>query len=208
MLKWYADSTELDESLITPSALRRIRILLICSLPFFPLLALGELGSLPKGAFLLTAYYLVAIGSMIATVVLLLTRIINRVWVADKYLDEWEQRVKHKSMSVAFMVLCYTLSALFVVGLLYHEFSGVDFPNVDLRVLMFAMGGSMIFGLYVQMIQQLSMIQPMEKDEFGEPHASGKMMTKHAKWILNTVVIATVVIPFIIGVGVGLFKAT
>lgn len=208
MLKWYADWTELDESLITPSALRRIRILLICSLPFFPLLALGELGSLPEGAFLLTAYYLVAIGSMIATVVLLLTRIISRVWVADKYLDEWERRVKHKSMSVAFMVLCYTLSALFVVGLLYHEFSGVDFPNVDLRVLMFAMGGSMIFGLYVQMIQQLSMIQPMEKDEFGSPTPSRKIFSKSVKWFLFVLVIIFVILPFLAGFVVGFIEAT
>jgi len=167
MLKWYADITELDEAAVTPSALRRIYILLVLSVPFLPLMNLGHLGYMDGGKAAELFYWSAFLISAVATVCLFLTRIVYRAWVQDKYLDEWEMAVKHKSMSVGFMFLTYTLALLFGVGFANFDFGAQNQISIGVDMLGFAAIGAVFFGLYIQIIQQLAMLQPMDDDDFS-----------------------------------------
>lgn len=169
MLKWYADVTELDEAAVTPSAMRRIYFLLALSIPFFPLITLEYFLPSQGGIIWKSLFWIALLLSAGASVCLFLTRIINRVWVRDEHLDEWEKAVKHKSMSVGYMFLTYTFSIFFGLVFVCHEMMDGNLPNNSSEILGFVVIGAVIFSIYVQIIQQLVMMRPMDEDEVKKP---------------------------------------
>ena len=94
---------ELKEKDLSRNALLRFRIFTILAIPAFPLITLVELGTLSDGA--KDAVMIAALISMVFFVLIGLSRIANRFWTPNRYMDEWEVRLKQSSMSFAYQLI-------------------------------------------------------------------------------------------------------
>jgi len=127
MLKLYADLTQLIERDINAKTLKRLRILTILSLPFTPLL--GVMGAdILTNPVLISLMIVAILVSAVALFFLCVNKLVNRVWVRDKYLDEWELGMKHRAMAFAFQVVLYAISTVLSVGVVLYTFDKLDFP--------------------------------------------------------------------------------
>lgn len=164
MLKFYADFYRLREKTITRAALRRTIIFGVLSLPFFPLSMMDMTGRLPDFvpsivfnlAFLVTGLF---------TFVFMFSRFVNRFYARDKYLDEWERRIKHESMAFAFQTMLYLVFALVGIGITLSAQGIVSDDVFDLKDFVMLVFILAIVGLYVQSFHALTLVKPMEADE-------------------------------------------
>lgn len=164
MMKLYAKTFELTESSISARSIRHLRLVAFGSLPFLPLVILMILFGMPKG-YSAIPFLVLLILSAILLFVVLTSRIVNRVWSPDKYLDEWEIALKRRSMTLAFMVTMYValfLAIISYVGLEYLPSEASDNPRAGLFTIFSVVVG---VGLYSQVFSQLSFIEPMDEDE-------------------------------------------
>ncbi len=130
MLKWYADMYALSPRQLTQTALRRLKILLFLSIPAALTMVLFPIwiGSVDGAKFdfggfgpVLTISLLV---SFICLLILCFSRFTNRFWAPSKYLDEWERDLKHKAMSFAAQVFCWS-AGFVMIGVMLLETVGV-----------------------------------------------------------------------------------
>jgi len=169
MLKYYAKLTELNTKDVSAPTLKRLRIIGLLSLPFVPTLGLMELkggisSSLiePLPGIVLTVIVLL---SSIALLILCTNKLVNRVWVRDKYLDEWEAQLKYRSMAFGFQVALYTISAILLVGFVLYQFNLVSLEELTPRNIGYALFSLLMLGLYSQIYAQFAIVQPVEDDE-------------------------------------------
>lgn len=168
MFKFYAELFELTAESISQKSIRRLRWLTIGSLPYLPMVMYLTLNGLPRSHAALP-FILVFILCSSVTFTVLMSRIVNRVWALNKYLDEWERDIKQKSMTTAFMAMMYVGIALASVWLLFYDaFEPIFSDNLKEIPLMFlvVLIGA---GLYTQIFTQLAVIKPMEEDELERP---------------------------------------
>lgn len=164
MMKFYANLFALTADSISEKSIRRLRWLTLLSLPILPLTVFLVFQGLPNG-YLAIPFMIVFMTCAIATVTVLLARIVNRVWAPDKYLDEWEKDLKRKSMSLAFMVMIYVALSLGFALDIFGDVAGSlleENPIALVYLCLFLIVGS---GFYTQIFKQLSLIEPMEEDE-------------------------------------------
>jgi len=196
-MKWYADITRLTEHDMSEFKLKLMRFLTIISLPFAPLLGIWQLqlfhNVLPE--WLLG---LLVIVTAIPLFLVCISRLVNRVWVRDKYLDEWELRVKHRSMAFGFQVVLYVVAILGGIGIVADMigFKVPAFPPASIGYGLFAL---LMLGMYAQIFAQFSMIEPIDEDDLA-PAEPSRRPIKGA--VMSVIAIFTLLFlpPFLLGV--------
>lgn len=175
MFKLYSDLFRFKESTLSRSSLRRLWVLLVLSLPFVPLLLLLRLNlatELPALEAIHSAVdgpvgYSIFAVSFVAWVVLLSTRVMNRFWARDRYLDEWEVQTKRASMTFAFQVMAYLWAALFLVVLIMQNFSPVDGIGVSLLTTSVT---ALFLSIYAQIFFLLTKLRGIDETNGDESH--------------------------------------
>ena len=159
MLKSIARVFEFQDNSVSKSTLRRILILMLISLPTWPLMILDFYDMLPYNWLGAVSAIFIIVGA-ISMIFFVCTRFVNRFYFPDKYLDEWEIRIKHKSMTFAFMCLVWGVAPIvFVMGVMQ------DFElslNADAFSLWFV--GFLLLLLYIQTFHALWQVRPIDED--------------------------------------------
>lgn len=187
MMKLYADLFELTADSISRKSIRRLRWLTIGSLPYLPMIAFLILYGMPRSLAVLPLILAFLLFSCL-TVTVLLSRIVNRVWALDKYLDEWEKDIKRISMTRAYMAMMYVA---LTVSLIWHLFFDVFEPFIseNLKAIPFLILIVLIgTGFYTQIFTQLAHIKPMDEDELDQP----KYIKTSVRGILGIIAASTV----------------
>lgn len=179
MFKFLADITKLTEKNMSLSSLRRLRIFVFLSMPLFPLQALISLELLPN---FIPGWIvgLLIIASIVGLMFMACSRLVNRFWVRDKYLDEWELRIKHRSMAFGFQVITWVVALFIILSIGFDETFETFFSEISVKGLFYGLGGVFLLGAYSQLLAQLAMIQPMEEDEFNSADVSRRSLNKPA----------------------------
>lgn len=165
MLKWYAETFKFTGKELTPKALRRTKMLMLLSLPAYPLLATARLGQFNDNVDFLLNTVLVISG--VCLLAWSLTKFMNRFWSRDQYLDEWERNRKHESMAFAFQVMMYSFGGVILLSTVLHRFEfakQIPLPTLDVYSLGIISAGFLIFGYYVMHAYLLLTIKPMVED--------------------------------------------
>lgn len=158
MLKALAKSFEFDESSISKQKLRRILILMILSLPMWPLFMMDYYSLLPDNG-LGTAALIVMIVGALSMLGFISTRFVNRFYFGDKYLDEWEIRIKHKSMAFTFMVMLWIIFPLIFIVINSLNYIPNSAEELGLWFL-----GFWLTTLYIQTFHALWQVRPIDHD--------------------------------------------
>jgi len=159
MLKSIARVFELKETSISKVTLRRILILMLLSLPTWPILMLDYYELLPDNWLGAAAILLMYVGT-ISMILFISTRFVNRFYFPDKFLDEWEIRIKHKSMTFAFMSLIWVLAPLVFVVTVMNGYK----LSLDIDGVLFWIVGFMLVLLYIQTFHALWQVRPIDED--------------------------------------------
>jgi len=160
MLKTFARATEFNENSISKKKLRQILIFLILSLPTLPLGFLHFFGLLPENM-IGTLGYIGFIAGAISFLGFLLTRFVNRFYFPDKYLDEWEIRIKHKSMAFAFMTMVWVVPLLLIIVL----GMGNQVFELSTAALVMLSCAMLVILMYLQIFHALWQVRPINDDE-------------------------------------------
>jgi len=164
MIKSVAKLFEFNPESISKKKLRQILVMMLLSLPVWPLLMMDQYGMLPDSWVSILAVIVLIVGA-ISMFCFVCTRFVNRFYFPDKYLDEWEKAIKHRSMSFAFMVFAWVAAPLFLL------FTGVgDFKfSMTGEELGLWFVGLLLSFLYLQTFHALWQVEPIDEDELGEP---------------------------------------
>ena len=166
MLKWYAELYKFSGKELTLKALRRVKILMILSLPAYPLAATSKLGQFSDNVNLLLNITFVL--SAICFMGFAITKFVNRFWSRDKYLDEWERARKHESMAFTFQLMMYMFALFMLLGILIDKLN-LDatfvFPALTVYNIVVILGGIIAFGYYVMNAYLLFTIKPIIEDK-------------------------------------------
>ena len=157
MLRSIARVFEFKESSISKSTLRRILIFMLISLPAWPLVTLDYYEMLPVN-WLGSVSAIVILVGVISMVMFVSTRFVNRFYFPDKYLDEWEIRIKHKSMTFAFMSIIWFVAPIVIVMALIPDLS-LSGEEVSLWFV-----GFLLLLLYIQTFHALWQVRPIDEE--------------------------------------------
>lgn len=198
MLKLYANLTSLNEHDISERSLKRLRVFALLSLPFTPLFAfLGA--DIPSNSGLIAGGAIVLLISAIALFLLCMNKLVNRVWVRDQYLDEWELKIKHRSMAFAFQVVLYAICILLAAGYILYTIFNFSFTEITAPMCGYVLFSLMMLGLYAQIYTQLEMVQPIEEDDLDTKGRSARPL-KHIILTSGLLFGLFLVVPFTLGV--------
>ena len=159
MLQSLARVFELKETSISKGALRRILILMVISLPTWPLIIMKHYGILPENGLGAVATGLSVVGA-ISMLAFVCTRFVNRFYFPDKYLDEWEIKIKHKSMTFAFMCLVWIWAPAAIILLNSHNLE-LNLKGFDVAIWSV---GLMLSLLYIQTFHALWQVRPIDAE--------------------------------------------
>ena len=162
MIKSVAKLFEFKSESISKKKLRQIMVMMLLSLPVWPLLALDEYGMLPDGWVGNIAVIALIVGA-ISMICFVCTRFVNRFYFPDKYLDEWEKEIKHRSMSFAFMVFTWVAAPLFII---FTGFGDFNFTMTGEKLAIWFVGLLSSF-LYIQTFHALWQVKPIDEDELA-----------------------------------------
>lgn len=169
MLSKFFDIMETTEVQLTPQALRRLRITTLLSflvIPIWGAVALLELSSGMKNA-LIT----VGIISGLAMLYSYTTRLANRLWTPEKYLDENEIERKRRSMSLTFQLLLGVVG--FLAGWASFAARNGESAVIDINALVFMLAFLLFTSFSFQITAAAWMIQPLN-DSGAAPVAADK----------------------------------
>lgn len=207
MMKFYADFFTLTEESISAKSIARLRWLTIGSLPILPLVAFLKVFGLSglkvfgsMSIYVGMLFIILCVVCLICAVPVIFSRIGNRIWAPDKYLDEWERDMKRKSMAMAFIAVMLVTGAIGASVALLHKFNAPllsENPTALPFLIILSVLGT---GVYTLIFSQLSLIEPMDEDELEGP----KYVVTTARSILGVIALFFVVI-FVAGVLSGIF---
>jgi hypothetical protein len=161
MLKAIARMFEFKEASISRGKLRLILFSMVLSLPTWPIVMADYYDLLPDngiGTFATAAMFAGAL-SMLFFVG---TRFVNRFYFPDKYLDEWEVRIKHKSMTFAFMVIVWGSAPVAVIIAMAKKNYVLSLSGEGVAIWLV---GLLLVLLYVQTFHALWQVRPIDEDE-------------------------------------------
>lgn len=160
---------ETTEVQLTPQALTRLRVTTLLSFLVIPIYGAVELLDVSGGA----RTTLIALGviSALAMLYSFTTRLANRLWTPEKYLDENEIERKRRSMSLTFQVLTGVLAVL----LLYMSFTAQYGSNavMSINAIVFIMASLFFMSFSFQIAAAAWMIKPLN-DSGAKPVAADK----------------------------------
>lgn len=166
MLANLAKQFELTEDNTTARALRRTWWMMVASLPAFLIVVWVGFHGIPTNFIPLVFCTLVFLTASFPMIVFLSSRFVNRFYFPDKYLDEWEIRIKHKSIVFAVQVL---ISSMVVVGFIalileaWFNIASLSFTAFQIGIGAFLI---LIAFFYVQAFKALSLVEPIDEDEY------------------------------------------
>ena len=166
MLKWYAETFKLSGRELTASAIKRIKLLTVVSLPAIPLVMVNIFLEIPDH--LAIAFWVMLIPSIVALICLCFTKFVNRFYARDKYLDEWETAKKHQAMAFAFQVMAYSFGAVLGFGVLGDAFSifqNVKTRSFDIYEIGVVAAGLIVFGFYAMHFFLLATVKPIDESD-------------------------------------------
>ena len=166
MMKFYDDLTELNSKDVSAKSLKRLRTLTYFSLPFTPILGMMETEFM-FGSVLAIPLLIVFLVSIVAMGILGFSKLSNRVWVRDKYLESWELKMKHRSLAYSLQVMVWTAIGAMLVGYLLYTFNLFVWPEIKPVFVGYAFFAFLMLGLYSQVFAQLAMLESMEEHEFA-----------------------------------------
>ena len=158
MLKAIAKAFEFNESSISKKKLRFILVLMVVSLPTWPLIIM-DYYNIFLDNWLGNAAAIMMLVGLISMICFICTRFVNRFYFPDKYLDEWEVRIKHKSMTFAFMCVVWSFGPIVFVLALIGDFS----LNVTGEELVLWSFGFLLVLLYIQTFHALWQVRPIDE---------------------------------------------
>ena len=197
MLKLYANLTSLNEHDISERSLTRLRVIALLSLPFTPLFAL-LLADIPLNMGLSVGGIIILLISGAALFLLCMNKLVNRVWVRDQYLDEWDLKIKHGSMAFAFQVVLYAICIILTMGFVLYTIFDFSFPKITVPMSGYVLYSLMMLGLYAQIYTQLEMVQPIEEDDLDANGRSARPL-KHIIIKAGLIFGLFLVVPFSLG---------
>lgn len=157
MLKAMFDIFEPTEKQLTSAAIMRLRISMVFGFFALPIFAAIEVLALSGSARM--AAIIVGIICYIGLVYGLITRMANRLWVPEKYLDESEIEIKRRSASLAYQIMMFTVAALIATFFVLSQ-QGSDF-TVSARALVYLFGSLMCAFFCFQTFVAAMMIKPL-----------------------------------------------
>ena len=168
MLQAVADAFELRESTLSRSALRRLTLLAVGSLPiafYMPLTISGR--ALTMSPAQVSATKLVMTASLVCLVWFALHRVVNRFFFADRYLDEWEIGIKRRSTAFGFQVFMWSGAArMIAAAVLGDRHAWLDAPARMGDV--FGVVVALFFlGMYAQVFHVLANLSPIDDDDMA-----------------------------------------
>ncbi len=167
MMKWYADLFQFREGSMKRTSLNRVKWFAILSLPAIPVGILVSYDIIPK--VVATPILLI---SFISVLCFAFTPLANRFYGRDKYLDEWEIRLKHESMAFAFQTLLYIGFTLVLGAMLFGKYLDVDLSINSLYEATTGLFVFLLLGMYIQIFYALWKIRPI--DEFEDEDLVGE----------------------------------
>jgi len=194
MIRSIARLFEFQESSISPKKLRNIFILMAVSLPTWPLIMLDSYNLIPDGWPAVLSLILIVVGSL-SMMCFVCTRFVNRFYFPDKYLDEWEKTIKHRSMSFAFMVLVWVMSPFLLLVVLLNKTA----INVSSETIWLWLMGLLLSLLYLQTFHALWQVKPIDEDELAEPVKK----SRKGLYVFMAAILVLFGIPFSLGVIAG-----
>ena len=204
MLQAYARWSELTEDSLSPSGLTRVWIFMFGSLPILTDLVLSVMGMnvafIGGGSIASKVIWLASGACLIGFVA---SRLVNRFWARDRYLDEWEVTLKRESMTFAFQLTLYLLSALFVGLIVFGSAygSGVTKPYAVPLI-----AGIVIAGLYVQTAYVLLRTRPVEAEDGVAAGGSALRALRPSRLLIAVLAIMAVVLALITVANVARFN--
>ena len=159
MLRILARAFEFKQTSISKNKLRWILIMMVLSLPVWPLMMLDFYDVLPSG-WVSQAAFVMIIAGLISMGGFVCTRFVNRFYFTDKYLDEWEVRIKHKSMTFAFMAMMWVVAPMSLILIGTQDYS---FNLSGLELSLWLLGFVLIL-LYLQTFHALWQVRPIDED--------------------------------------------
>ena len=157
MLRSIARVFEFKESSISKATLRRITFALLLSIPAFPLTVMRMYDLIPNPMIEGISVFVSIVG-VLSLAYCMSTRFINRFYFPDKYLDEWEIEIKHKSMTFSFMIMFWVLPIV-VLALL----ALIDFQlDISGEIVFFWGGGLLLSVCYIQILHALWQVRPID----------------------------------------------
>ena len=175
---------ETTEIQLTPNAIKRLRWSALLAIPTIPSFAAIEFLTL-SGATQIAVIILGAI-SMLAMIYCFSTRMANRLWIPEKYLDEVEIDRKRRSGSLTYQLLIACLMLFIpIMVMFYTGFDGNAVAVWNGREITFLLASIFTIALSVQTAIAAWMTQPLSDDSNVEKVP----MDARYKWIMGAVII-------------------
>ena len=165
MIQALANAFELRDSTLSRSALRRLTLLAIGSLPiafYMPLNISGRVLAMSTAQ--VTATLLGMTVSFLCLVWFASHRVVNRFYFADRFLDEWEIGIKRRSMAFAFQVVMWAGAALLLAALALGD--GHTWLRAQARAgdVVGIVAALFFLGMYAQVFHVLANLRPIDDD--------------------------------------------
>lgn len=189
MLKAVFDIFEPTEKQLTKSAILRVRWTAVLGLFVLPTFAAIEL--LPITGDMRVAAITLGLALGAALLYCLSTRMANRLWVPEKYLDESEIEIKRRSASLAYQFLVLALAAVLLL---------LTLPTVETamlvtpRAITFSLGSIFIGIICIQTIFATFMMKPL-----SDGSVDVTPMDKRYGFIMGLVLIALFGLSYLVG---------
>lgn len=197
MMKFYADCTELSERDISAKSMKRLRFLTYLSLPFTPFVGMLDSGFVVDSPLEIPLVILFLI-SCVALIVLAFSKLLNRVWVRDQYLDEWELQMKHRTLAFVLQLVVWTTAVVLVAGVLLDMFGLPILPQLSPLVIGYGLFSLLMLSLYAQVFVQIAIVQPIEQDELDEQSAVRRPI-KGVSTVLGILIAMFIALPLTFG---------
>jgi hypothetical protein len=175
MLTTVFKAFEATEVQLTPSAITRLRVSAVLSFFAIPIFAAVEFLSLSGGV--KTVLIALGIVSALALLYCYSTRLANRLWMPEKYLDESEIDRKRRSGSITYQILSIILMVL-SVGFIVFQGTLAGF-TLDARAVSFGLAILLFSAMSLQTTIAAYIISPISDGPVEKVAADGRY-----KWLI------------------------
>lgn len=174
-MKWLSNLYRFNDKTLSRKGLLWVWFLATLSVPCFPLLLLLRYSLAEEVPMLIPLQNAVdgpiGIGILILSFAALcglgLSRIVNRFWVTDTYLDEWEIEMKRASMAFTFQVTTLFWVGVFTASIILKNLNVDIIPPAELSW----MSVSIIFvmtSVYTHLFYLLAHLRSIDAEHSGE----------------------------------------
>ena len=183
---------ETTEIQLTPQAINRLRFSALMSIPAMPLFAAAEFLNFSESV----NKVLIALGVICALALLycFFTRMANRLWIPEKYLDEVEIDRKRRSASLTYQLLVIGLMVSLTIMLLLTGAEKNSATLLSPRMFIFFLGSLMCVSMGVQTAIAAWMTEPLSHGKVDKVASDGRY-----KWVVLLIILTVGFFGYFIG---------